>query len=77
MTKPTNKERILLSVTRVATVRVDAYEAALDAIDETTMDRDMARAALSEACDLLAIARLGDSPPLREQADVIRKRGGL
>ena len=48
MTKPTNKERILLSVTCVASVRVDAYEAALDAIDETTMERDMARAALAK-----------------------------
>ena len=62
---------------QLAEARAVNEAAALDAIDETTMERDMARAALSEACDLLAIARLGDSPPLREQADVIRKRGGL
>jgi len=48
-----------------------------DSLARLATDLATARAALREACDLLAIARLGDSPPLREQADVIRKRGGL
>ena len=44
---------------------------------EAIAQRDATRAALTEACDMLAIARLGNSPPLREQADVIRTRGGV
>jgi len=66
-------ERLRETYKRVSSVHADRASRT----DDLQQRLATAREALREACDLLAIARLGDSPPLREQADVIRKRGGL
>jgi len=67
-------------IERLRDLEQSAMESWFDQIEDhkgTAQQLATARESLREACDLLAIARLGDSPPLREQADVIRKRGGL